>query len=124
MTVSFALLAGDKLQYDDDQVQVVMTTLYNTKIGFAIATSVIGMLCSMIGIFGAAQFSTIGTTIGGLWFVCESIRCLVFKDVVTAAVAAGFCYPHAVFYRELKSGVMSRENYPKEKICCDCCCSC
>lgn len=124
MAISFWLIAGDTLNYDDDQVQSVMDTLENTKMGFAIATSVIGIICNIIAIVGAAQFNMIATVIGGMWFLFETVRSLVIGDVVGAVIAACFCYPHAVFYHELKNGVMSRENYPKEKICCDCCCNC
>jgi len=123
MMVSFSLLLGDNLQYDDDRVQSVMDALDNTTIGLEIARAVVGIVLASIGIVGATLFSRFMTSIGAAWYVFESINCLFFGNFIGAIVAAGFCYPHAVFYEELKTGIMSRENYPKEKICCDCCCS-
>ena len=124
MVVSFSLLVGDTLSYDDDHVQSVMDTLDNTKIGLIIATFVVGVVCNCAALYGAYNFNQSFTFVGGSWFLFEMIRSLFFRDLVGFAIAASFCYPHAVFYYELKNGVMSRENYAKEKICCDCCCSC
>eukprot|EP00536_Pseudo-nitzschia_multiseries_P006511 jgi/Psemu1/239441/estExt_Genewise1.C_1390066 len=123
MTISFSLIYGDNVQYDDDEVQSIMNAFDKTTTGLAIANSVGGVICTLIGIVGAAQFNRIATNIGSTWYVFECIRSLVLGDIVGAVFAACFCYPHAVFYHELKNGVMSRENYPKEKICCECCCS-
>jgi len=122
--ISFSLIAGDRLNYDDDQVQSVMDTLDSTKISLTISIFVVGMICNITAIYGAAYFNKIAITIGAMWFLFETIRSLCFYDIGSAIVAAGFCYPHTVFYFELKNGVMSKDNYPQEKVCCDCCCSC
>jgi hypothetical protein len=124
MVVSFSLLIGDTLNYDDDQVQSVMDTLDNAKIGLTITTFVGGIVCNCAALYGAFNFNKSLTFVGGSWFLFETIRSLFVGDLVGLAIAASFCYPHAVFYYELKNGVMSRENYAKEKICCDCCCTC
>jgi len=122
--ISFSLIANDTLNYDDDQVQNVMDTLDGTKIGLTISIFVVGLFCNLTAIFGAVFYNRIAVTIGALWFLSETIRSLCFYDIYSAMMAAGFFYPHTVFFFELKNGVMSRENYPKEKVCCDCCCSC
>ena len=122
--VSFSLITGDKLSYDDDQVQTVMDTLDNAKIGLTISTFAMGMICNVTAMCGATFFNKIATCIGGMWFLFETIRSLCFYNIASASIAACFCYPHTVFFFELKNGVMSRENYPKEKVCCDCCCIC
>jgi hypothetical protein len=122
--ISFSLISGDRINYDDDQVQSVMDTLDGTQIGLTISVFVIGLVCNITAILGAVFFNRIAVTIGAMWFLFETIRSLCFYDIYSAMMAAGFFYPHTVFFFELKNGVMSKENYPKEKVCCDCCCSC
>jgi hypothetical protein len=123
MIISFSLLYGDTLNYDDDTVQNVMDSLDNTSKALTIAHFVVGMICNIAAIYGALNFHKFATYVGGAWFLFETVRSIFVLDFASAAIAACFCYPHAVFYNELKNGVMSRETYPKEKICCDCCCT-
>jgi len=122
--ISFSLITGDGLNYDDDHVQSVMDALDRTRMSLTISIFVVGLICNITAIFGAAYFNKIAITIGAMWFLFETIRSLCFYDIGSAIITASFCYPHAVFFFELKNGVMSKENYPKEKVCCDCCCSC
>lgn len=124
MVISYLLISGDTLDYDDDQVQAVMDNLDHAKIGLTISIFVVGVICNITAIFGAVNFNKFATFVGGMWFFVESIRGLFVGDFVGSGIAICFCYPHAVFYYELKNGVMSRETYPKEKVCCDCCCIC
>lgn len=123
-TISFSLIAGDRISYDDDQTQNVMDSLDGAKIGLTIFIFVVGLICNIIAICGAILFNKIAVTIGAIWFLFETIRNLCFYDFESAIIAAVFCYPHIVFYFELKNGVMTKEKYPNEKVCCDCCCSC
>ena len=116
MIVSFSLLVGDTLNYDDDRVQSVMDTLDNTVIGFTITTFVIGAVCTMTALYGAFKFNQVATCVGGCWFLFEAIRSLFLRDIIGAVIALAFGYPHAVFYYELKNGVMSPSNYPDQKV--------
>lgn len=122
--ISFSLIAGDRLNYDDDQVQSVMDSLENAKVGILISVFVAGIICNITAIYGAASFNKIAVMIGACWFLFETIRSLCFFDIASAVMSICFFYPHIVFYFELKNGVMSKKNYPQEKVCCDCCCSC
>jgi len=122
--VSFSLIIGDKLNYDDDHVQGIMNSFEDAKIGIMIAICAVGIICNAIAIYGATYFNKYGVMIGAGWFMLEAVRSLFFLDIGNAIMSTCFFYPHIVFYFELKNGVMSKENYPKEKVCCDCCCSC
>jgi nitrogen fixation-related uncharacterized protein len=121
--ISIAALAraSKQKQFDDDAVQAAMNNIDGVKIGFAIGTYVVGMICNGVAIYGAAYFNKIAIIVGGLWCVFEFVRSVTFFDVGSAVMAAGFCYPHVVFYYEMKSGIMSRETYPQEMHCCECC---
>lgn len=124
MVISFSLLLGDNLDYDDDQVQKVMNIRHDVKTGLVLSAFVIGLFCTGTALYGGVKFSKTATAVGGLWYLFEACRSILVYDPIGFAVAIGFSYPHAVFYHEIKNGVMSPENYEKEKICCDCCCTC
>ena len=124
MVISFSLLYGDTIDYDDDQVQGVMDRLDNTKTGITLATFIVGLVCTSAALYGGVKFNKAAISIGALWYLLEALRGIFVFDPIAMGIAIGFSYPHAVFYHELKSGVMSPQNYEKEKVCCDCCCTC
>jgi hypothetical protein len=119
--ITLAAAANQGKQYDDDAVQAAFAELDGAKIGFGIGVFITGMICNAVAIYGASNFNKIAIIIGGVWFVFEVVRSFVYLDIAGAAMAAFFCYPHAVFYYEIKNGIMSRETYPEERNCCDCC---
>lgn len=121
--ISFSLVAGDKQNYNDDQVQNVMDALQNAKVTVMISTFTTGSICNMIAIYGAVSFNRFLVMIGASWFVFVTILSLCYADITFAVMSMGFFYPHFVFYYELKNGIMNKENYPTEKACCDCCCT-
>jgi len=72
------------------------------------------------GIYGAVKFQYRPVAVA---LVAYSIQ--VFFHAVTMNIggfflAGFFLYPHVLFLRELKSGVMSEMNYPTEKFSCCC----
>mmetsp|Transcript_21032 Transcript_21032/g.33855 ORF Transcript_21032/g.33855 Transcript_21032/m.33855 type:complete len:196 (+) Transcript_21032:82-669(+) len=121
MSVSMLANAKATSKYDDDAVQSALDDVDGVKIGLTLGALVLGMICSGVALFGAAKFNKIAIAIAGLWYVFEVVRSLAFRDPAGAFLAAGFCYPHAVFYYELKNGIMTPEKYPNEKVCCECC---
>ena len=124
MIVSISLFINDTQQYDDDQVQKVMDTLANTKTSLTIAFNVVGLLSTISGIYGAFTFKTTFTAVGGYWYLLEAGRSLFHLDIILFVTSLVFAYPHAVFYHEVKNGIMSKETYAKEKACLDCLCVC
>jgi len=124
MVVSYVVLYGDTLTYGDDHIQNSMDFLENAEVSVKIAFFSLGLIFNITALLGALFFNNITTWIGGTWFLFETIRRVCILDFVGAGIAFCFCYPHAVFYYELKNGVMSRENYPKERVCCDCLFTC
>ena len=124
MIVSYSLLLGDTLHYDDDGVQAVMDNLDNAKTGLTLSVFIIGMVSTIVALYGAVNFNKALISVGGIWFLFEATRSIFVRDFYGFVIAMCFSYPHAVFFYEMKKGVMSRENYPKERVCCDCCCTC
>jgi hypothetical protein len=121
LVVSGKINAGT---YEDDEVQAAMNEIDSASLGGIIAVMVVGLICNTTAIYGAAKYNKIATIVGGVWFVFEAIRCLVFLDIGGAVMAGCFAYPHFVFWNELRNGIMSPETYPNEKVCCECCGCC
>lgn len=119
----WALAAAQKQagQKDDDAVQAALSEVDGVKIGLTIATLLVGMVCNGVAIYGASNFNRIAIIIGGSWYIFEVVRSIAFFDAGSAVMAAFFLYPHVVFYWEMKRGIMTRESYPQEKHCCECC---
>jgi hypothetical protein len=120
-TSVIALAAARNLgQYDDDAVNQGLNNVTGVTIGFTLGFMVVGMILNAVAIYGASSFHRYCVLVGGLWFVFEAVRSLAYLDFAGAIMAAFFVYPHAVLYTEIKNGIMTRDNYPNEKVCCDC----
>jgi len=92
------------------------------RFGVLMAAFVLGIVCNALGLYGGLKFKKTFTLIAAVWFGIEAILSLVmFLDFVGFAISALFLYPHVVFYKELQDGIMSRENFPREKYCCAAC---
>jgi hypothetical protein len=116
--MSSAVYASD---VDDDEYQYALSEIDGKSLGLTLGVLVIGIICQAAGIYGAVKFNKIGATIGAVWHAMECIRSIVFFDIGGAIMSGFFCYPHVVFLQEMKSGIMTPENYPNEKVCCACC---
>ncbi len=93
----------------------------NERFGLLIAAFVIGIICNALGLWGSMKFNKIGILVAAVWFGIEAVLSIaLFMDFVGAAFAIFFLYPHVVFFREMQTGVMSRETYANEKDCCGC----
>ena len=121
LTSVIGLAAAKNQGYDDDAVNQALNSVDGAQIGLSLGFMVVGMICNAVAIYGARNFQHYCVLVGGLWFVFEAVRSLVYLDAAGAIMSAFFTYPHAVFYSEIKKGIMSRENYPNERHCCDCC---
>jgi hypothetical protein len=109
----------------------------NSALVGVIVSSLIGILFSMFAIFGAIRYN--------IWLVGANIAYLIisFIAVISVNVAASnsnpdytynvwfnvvfgliiralFIYPHVMFIREVRSGIMTKENYSEEEQSCCC----
>jgi hypothetical protein len=103
--------------FDEDAVRAATKYIDGVEFGMFL----VGMVCNGVAIYGASYFNKIAIVVGGLWYVFQFVLSLVFFYVGSAIMAIAFCYPHVVFYYEMKVGIMSCETYPQEKHCCECC---
>lgn len=73
-----------------------------------------------LGIYGAMKFKFWPVAVALAAYVVECIIDAVAFNIGGLLLAGFFAYPHVVFLREMKSGVMSELNYPTEKYSCCC----
>lgn len=85
-----------------------------------IAALVIGVICTIGGIYGALRFNSILAYIAAGWFSVNVVWNIVQWDVVGALIMAAFAYPHIYFYQELNEDIMSKEKYQNEVYSCCC----
>ena len=73
-----------------------------------------------LGIYGAVKFKFWPVGVALAAYTVEFIIDMFAFNIGGLLLAGFFAYPHVVFLRELKSGVMSELNYPTEKYSCCC----
>ena len=71
-------------------------------------------------ISGAIKYSVLGVYLGLLGYIIEFVYKAISMNIVGMILPAFFAYPHVVLVNEMKSGVMSPENYELEKYSCCC----
>ena len=116
---------------DDDQLIADLEDAYVIDSIFVGVSIVVSILV----IWGANQYKTWAVIVGIVWLVVQYISSVVwitiaYKDydentpivnfVVSAIITCLFIYPHVGFVMEIKSGVMSKETYPREESSCCC----
>ncbi|KAG7353621.1 hypothetical protein IV203_002976 [Nitzschia inconspicua] len=100
--------AANKDQYDDDAVVAALGEVDGAKIGLSLGLIVVGIVFNGIALYGASTFNKTAIILGGMWYIFEAVRSVAYLNIEGAIMAAFFAYPHAVFYYELKGGIMTR----------------
>jgi hypothetical protein len=75
---------------------------------------------SFLGIMGAKDYIEWKVMVAAAWYIIGALLSLRGLDVIGVIFSALFAYPHIVFIQEMRNGIMTEENYPKEEysICC------
>eukprot|EP00562_Extubocellulus_spinifer_P002258 CAMPEP_0178477718 /NCGR_PEP_ID=MMETSP0696-20121128/4276_1 /TAXON_ID=265572 /ORGANISM="Extubocellulus spinifer, Strain CCMP396" /LENGTH=192 /DNA_ID=CAMNT_0020105039 /DNA_START=250 /DNA_END=828 /DNA_ORIENTATION=- len=122
--IYFAILATvveetDSSTMDDatkQQVEGMMVQMEHVFLGLM----AIKIPLNGLGIYGAMKFKHWPVAVALAAYVVEVIIDAVTFNIGGLLLAGFFAYPHVVFLREMKSGVMSELNYPTEKYSCCC----
>lgn len=80
-----------------------------------------GMICSLLGILGAARFHKYLVLTGAIWYVVYAITTLLdyeSKRWIGAFLAAIFAYPSFHLFISMHKGNITRETYAREAHCC------
>ena len=121
----FSLVAvtsdGYQSQFDDDATIAALND-FNASgaVGWSMAFMAIGMIAGGVGIFGAYKFNQVCVMIAAVYHAVACIQGLIFLNLGGAIMSGFFAYPHFVFYKEMKAGIMTPVTYPNEQACCGC----
>jgi len=101
----------------------------------------IGLVASIASLVGAVNYNIYLVAVNVIWMMIQYIASVIISEqfynsiddkvegdlsspilsyVIQAVVVGLFIYPHVGFIREVKSGIMSRETYPREEYSCCC----
>ena len=107
---------------DDIDDDVVLEDLAKAQqyIWVPIMISCICIIFSCLGVYGAMKFNGPMVIAAGVWYCISIILSLLGGDIGGVIIQIIFVYPHAVFYQEMKKGIMTEQNYPNEKHSCCC----
>jgi hypothetical protein len=73
-----------------------------------------------LGITGAKEFTEWKVGVAAGWYCIGALLSLLGLDIIGVICSALFAYPHIVFIQEMRKGIMTEENYPKEEHSCCC----
>lgn len=85
-----------------------------------IADSVICLVGSTLGIYGAYKFLIWPVAVSLVMYIYNFVVALIGLHLGGILLAGFFAYPHYYFIKEVKAGVMSPTNYPNEVHSCCC----
>jgi hypothetical protein len=73
-----------------------------------------------LGIMGAKEFNELKVGVAAGWYCVGALLSLLGLDILGVICSALFAYPHIVFIQEMRQGIMTEANYPKEEysMCC------
>lgn len=112
---------GQYVVVDDDLMEEAYTEIAELKgFGLIVAFMVFRLICNALGIYGAHTFNVTLVSISLVAYALEFLFGLLRFDLVGLVVAGCFAYPHVYFIREVRSGIMSQQNYPIEQHSCCC----
>ena len=112
---------GTYVVVDDDLMEEAYTEIDELKgYGLIVGFMVVRLICNALGIYGAHSFDARWVSVSLAAYVVEFVFGLLRFDLVGLVVSAFFAYPHVFFIQEVRSGIMSPQNYPVEQHSCCC----
>ena len=115
----FALLSLDKSNLSAQEAAAI-SDLDGATVGVALTLSILKIIANSLGIYGALQFNVIMVGISCAVYCFDVFLALIAFNFAGLIYAVFFAYPHFFFIREVRTGIMTKENYPinEEQSCC------
>jgi hypothetical protein len=110
----------DPDDYTDDEVEAAVSNVDKASVTVVIVISLCKLGLNLLGVYGAITYNIYMVGASFAVYVLEAAMSLVVMNVLHFLYSAFFAYPHVFFIREVKAGVMTKENYPinEEMSCC------
>ena len=107
--------------YDDDEVQATLAEFATSfPLGAFIAIQAIKIVCSASGVVGALRYNIYFTGVAAAAYCFDALMALIGLNLGGVVYAVFFAYPHFFFIKEVRAGIMSKENYHNEEMSCCC----
>lgn len=113
-------VANNAETVDDDEVQEVMDLYASMKLGPIVAVMAVQIVISAVGVAGAFLFNYLMVGVTAIAYCLGIVSSLVALSPGSLLYNGFFLYPHIFLIKEIRSGVMTKENYPAEKQSCCC----
>ena len=104
----------------DDAITNAAVAFENVNTGVLIFIMIIVVICYGIGAYGAIQFSPCMVSTALVCHVVSLIGNLAALNIGGVIMMAFFIYPHVGFLMEMRSGIMTPDNYVNEMHSCCC----
>lgn len=108
-------------QMDDDETMLTMIPERREAIIQTVSVG-LGVLFSIIGIFGALKYQRYLVLVTGIWFCLDTIRACYQLSWPSAILTPLFAYPHFALFFALRRGEITRNTYDSTEK--HCCCGC
>lgn len=106
---------------DDDEIQEMYSEMEGLKgLGAIVAVMLVRLACNCCGVHGAHTFNQYLVGVSLASYGLEIIFALISFNLGGLVMSAFFAYPHVVLIREIRAGIMTPENYPREEHSCCC----
>lgn len=107
-------------QVDDDELSSALEEFRSLPLGAFLAIQITKIVLSVVGIVGAVKFHQIMVGLSMAAYAFDAVAALIGLNVVGLLYAGFFAYPHGFFIKEVRDGIMTKENYPNEEFSCCC----
>jgi hypothetical protein len=119
--ISFAKSSAEGSdEIDDDEFKAAYEEFSRLPVGGFIAIQSLKIICCILGIFGALHYNLYMTGIAAAAFCFDFVRAMVGFNIFGLIFSGFFAYPHFFFIKEVREGIMSKENYNNERMSCCC----
>jgi hypothetical protein len=105
--------------FDDDEVKQKLSEGMPSA-GVMIAIFVFEIVLLGITVWGAVSFSAPKVMVGLVVYSIGVLTSMFSLNLVGVVVNVFFAYPHYFLYKEIKDGIMSKDNYYNEEQSCCC----
>jgi hypothetical protein len=119
-SLSLRQMDSGEVYPDDDVNQANIAELTNAPLGVMIAHVVIKIILSTLGVLGAMKFNMYMVGLAAASYFFDMVLGFIGLSVIVVVTQALFLYPHFFLIKEIREGIMSKENYPVEKQSCCC----
>ena len=105
---------------DDDELESALEEFNSLPIAALLVIQISKILLSILGIFGAIRFSVPMVGLAMAAYIFDAVFALIGFNIAGLLFAGFFAYPHGFFIKEVRAGIMTKENYPNEEYSCCC----